>query len=269
MPEPASPEPPSTKRFSPEPPTLEPSAPEPLTPEPDPGPATRTGGRGRLLTGAVWVALLLGLWLWGREITEDHGSSVTPTAGDVAAAGRPLADPLPPARAPLPAAPPRSLTIKALGVDAPVEARGLNRAGAVDPPPYAEAGTVGWYRRGPQPGAPGAAVLVGHVDTDDAPAVFYDLGSLKPGDTVGVGRADGTTAEFTVEDVSVFTKERFDAAKAYGPRDGKRAELRLITCGGDFDRARRSYSANVVVSAYLTGATGPKGPRTPAAPVRR
>ncbi|MEV5377864.1 class F sortase [Streptomyces nondiastaticus] len=229
----------------------------PLSPEPAPNEPSR--GRGRLLTGVVWVALLVGLWLWGREITEGHGPSVTPTAGDVAAAGRPLADPLPPARPPLPPAPPRSLTVKALGVDAPVEARGLDPAGAVDPPPYDRAGTVGWYRRGPQPGAPGAAVLVGHVDTDNAPAVFYDLGSLKPGDTVTVGRADGTTAEFTVEDVSVFTKERFDPAKAYGPRDGKRAELRLITCGGDFDRARRSYSANVVVSAYLTGATGATG----------
>ncbi|MFH8784898.1 class F sortase [Streptomyces roseoverticillatus] len=235
---------------------------EPVPPDScaPPGPPSRAGGRGRLLTGVVWVALLVGLWLWGREITEGHGPSVTPTAGDVAAAGRPLADPLPPARPPLPPAPPRSLTVKALGVDAPVEARGLDPAGAVDPPPYDRAGTVGWYRRGPRPGEPGAAVLVGHVDTDNAPAVFYDLGSLKPGDTVAVGRADGTTAEFTVEDVSVFTKERFDAAKAYGPRDGKRAELRLITCGGDFDRARRSYSANVVVSAYLTGATGATGP---------
>ncbi|MGK5548742.1 class F sortase, partial [Streptomyces sp. URMC 127] len=158
-----------------------------------------------------------------------------------------------------PPAEPRTLTIKSLGVNAPVEARGLNPAGAVDPPPYARAGAVGWYHRGPRPGAPGAAVLVGHVDTDDAPAVFYDLGSLKPGDTVAVGRADGTTAEFTVEDVSVFTRERFDAARAYGPRDVKRAELRLITCAGDFDRTRRAYSANVVVSAYLTGPDGPAG----------
>ncbi|MFF7729660.1 class F sortase [Streptomyces sp. NPDC008001] len=219
----------------------------------DPASHPRPGSRGRLLTGAVWITLLIGLWLWGREITEGHGSSVTPTTGDVAAAGRPVPAPLPPARPPLPAAEPRTLTIKAAGVDAPVEPRGLNPAGAVDPPPYDRAGTVGWYRRGPQPGTPGAAVLVGHVDTDNAPAVFYDLGSLKPGDTVAVGRADGSTADFTVEDVSVFTKERFDAAKAYGPRDGKRAELRLITCGGDFDRARRSYSANIVVSAYLTG----------------
>ncbi|MBT2382673.1 class F sortase [Streptomyces sp. ISL-11] len=212
----------------------------------------RTSGQGRLLTGTAWAVLLLALWLWGRESTEGHGSA-TPTTGDVAAAGRPEPRPLPPAHAPLPAAHPQGLAIKAVGVRAPVEDRGLNRAGAVDPPPYGRAGSVGWYRGGPQPGSPGAAVLVGHVDTANAPAVFYDLGSLKPGMTVTVTRSDGSTAEFTVEDVSVFTKDRFDARKVYGPHRKDRAELRLITCGGDYDRAQRTYSANVVVSAYLTG----------------
>ncbi|GAA3061698.1 hypothetical protein GCM10020000_51180 [Streptomyces olivoverticillatus] len=96
------------------------------------------------------------------------------------------------------------------------------------------------------------------MDTDRSRAVFYGLSSIKPGQTVSVARSDGSVAEFTVEDVAVFTKDRFDARKVYGPRDGHRAELRLITCGGEYDRARRSYNANVVVSAYLTGSrTGP------------
>ncbi|MEV6670732.1 class F sortase [Streptomyces sp. NPDC051162] len=212
----------------------------------------RSSGHGRLLTGVAWAALLVALWLWGREIT-DGTVTTTPTAGDVAAAGRPSAHPLPPAHAPLPPAGPRGLVIKSVGVRAPVEDRGLDPLGAVDPPPYQRAGAVGWYRGGPRPGSPGAAVLVGHVDTDHAPAVFYDLAALKRGATVTVDRADGSTAEFTVEDVSVFTKEHFDAHRVYGPRRANRAELRLITCGGTYDRARRSYSANVVVSAYLTG----------------
>ena len=66
-------------------------------------------------------------------------------------------------------------------------------------------------------------------------------------------RTDGTVAEFTIDDVQVFTRDRFDAHKAYGPRKDGRAELRLITCGGTFDRASHEYTANVVVSAYLTG----------------
>jgi hypothetical protein len=53
--------------------------------------------------------------------------------------------------------------------------------------------------------------------------------------------------------VQVIARDRFDAQQAYGPRKSGRAELRLVTCGGTFDRASGSYTANVVVSAYLTG----------------
>lgn len=68
-----------------------------------------------------------------------------------------------------------------------------------------------------------------------------------------VTRADGSVAEFTVDDVRVFSRENFDPAEAYGPHRSERAELRLITCGGSFDKASGTYSANVIVSAYLSG----------------
>lgn len=95
--------------------------------------------------------------------------------------------------------------------------------------------------------------MVGHVDTDTRPAVFYKLSSVKPGDTVRVARDDGTVAEFTVDDVQVLPRDHFDARQAYGPRESGRAELRLVTCGGTYDRTTGTYTANVVVSAYLTG----------------
>ncbi|MET8767643.1 sortase, partial [Streptomyces sp. NPDC004658] len=104
--------------------------------------------------------------------------------------------------------------------------------------------------------AAGAALLVGHVDTATRPAVFYRLSTVKPGERIRVFRADGKVAEFTVDDIRVLPRDGFDARQAYGPRRPGRAELRLITCGGSFDRATRSYTANVVVSAYLTGAVG-------------
>ncbi|WP_342353942.1 sortase domain-containing protein [Streptomyces eurocidicus] len=127
------------------------------------------------------------------------------------------------------------------------------------PPPQGRAGTVDWYRGGPQPGAPGAAVLVAHLGTGrtgtgPAPADRHDLTALEPGDKITVTRTDGTTAEFTVEDVSVYTEDRFDAHKVYGPRERDRAELRLVARDADRDRARDPHGANVVVSAYLTGA---------------
>ncbi|MER8005693.1 class F sortase [Streptomyces sp. NPDC094149] len=213
----------------------------------------RSTGSGRLLTGGAWAVLLLGLWLWGRDVTEVRPGIPGPATGDMAAIGRPPAVELPPAARPLGNALPQRLDIPALGVQAPVVARGLDRAGAVDPPPFDQAGVVGWYAAGAEPGAAGAAVMVGHVDTETRPAVFYKLSTLTPGRTVRVVRDDGRVAEFTVDDVRVLTRDHFDARQAYGVHRPGRAELRLITCGGTFDPADRSYTANVVVSAYLTG----------------
>lgn len=214
-------------------------------------------GTGRAVTGVAWALLLLGLWLWGRTTTAlPEGGASGPATGDMAAAGRPPGVALPPPYRPLDAAAPRRLDIPGLGVRAPVVARGLDARGAPEPPPFERAGAVAWYAAGTAPGAAGTALLVGHVDTDTRPAVFYKVSSLRPGDTIRVVRADTEVAEFTVDDVQVLTRDRFDARQAYGPRSSGRAELRLITCGGTFDRVTRSYTANVVVSAYLTG-TGP------------
>ncbi|MFD6288960.1 class F sortase [Streptomyces sp. NPDC060205] len=213
----------------------------------------RTAGRGRLLMGVAWALLLLGLWLWGRGVTDVRQGMSAPTTGDMAAVGRPLGAELPSATRPLGDARPQRVDVPALGVRAPVVRRGLDPGGAIEPPPYGRPGTVGWYADGVRPGSAGTALLVGHVDTETRPAVFYHLSELRPGAAVRVARDDGTVAEFTVEDVQVFPRDRFDARKAYGVRQSGRAELRLITCGGSFDRGSRTYTANVVVSAYLSG----------------
>ncbi|WP_055567512.1 class F sortase [Streptomyces atriruber] len=214
--------------------------------------AERASGSGRLLTGVAWAVLLVGLCLWGSDIAGLRGGMSAPATGDVAAVGRPLGVELPPAHEPLTPARPERVDVPSLKVRAPVAARGLDGDGAIDPPPFAQSGTVGWYGGGTRPGAPGAALFVGHVDTETEPAVFYDLSTLRPGEKVEVARDDGKVAEFTVEDVQVVTRDRFDAKKAYGPHEDGRAELRLITCGGTFDKDARTYTANVIVSAYLT-----------------
>ena len=200
-----------------------------------------------------WVILLLGLWLWGREATDIRQGISAPATGDMAAVGRPPDVQLPPAQRPLGDALPQRVDIPELGIQAPVVARGLDGQGAIDPPPFDQPGVVGWYAAGVKPGAAGTALMVGHVDTETRPAVFYKISALKPGETVRVIRDDGKVAEFTVDDVEVVARDHFDARQAYGPRESGRAELRLITCGGTFDRASRSYTANVIVSAYLTG----------------
>ncbi|MFE4449502.1 class F sortase [Streptomyces sp. NPDC056796] len=210
----------------------------------------RPAGTGRLLTGVAWAVLLLGLWLWGRAATAGNSA---PTTGDVAAVGRPLGVPLPPAHDPLDGAAPQRVELPSVGIDATVVRRGLDDEGAIEPPPFETPGAVGWYAEGTEPGTKGAALFVGHVDTETKPAVFYGLSAARPGEKVRVSRSDGKIAEFTIDDVQVLTRKRFDAQKAYGPREDGRAELRLITCGGTYDHASHAYTANVIVSAYLTG----------------
>ncbi|MGW0393887.1 class F sortase [Streptomyces sp. NPDC003042] len=208
----------------------------------------RARGGNRLLTFAAWSVLVLGLWLWGKEITGVPDGALAGQPGGPVGAG------LPPAHAPLSAAVPARVDVPSIGVQAPVISRGLDRDGAIDPPPYALPGTVGWWGAGAAPGATGTALMVGHVDTRSKPAVFFGLGSTRPGDKIRVARADGSVAEFTIEDVRTYERAGFDPHQAYGPRVKGRAELRLVTCGGTYDKATKRYSANVVVSAYLTGA---------------
>ncbi|MGW0702895.1 class F sortase [Streptomyces sp. NPDC002867] len=215
--------------------------------------AIRGSGTVRAVVGVLWAFLVLVLWLWGGGAPGGAAGRSALTTGDMAAVGRPPGVPMPPAHAPLDAAEPRRVEMPALGLSAPVVVRGLDERGAVAPPPLETPDTVGWYGGGARPGERGAALLVGHVDTDTRPAVFYDLSAARPGERIRVTGADGRIAEFTVDDVRVFGSERFDARAVYGPREQGRAELRLITCGGAFDRATGSYTANVVVSAYLTG----------------
>ncbi|WP_329385097.1 class F sortase [Streptomyces sp. NBC_01351] len=202
---------------------------------------------GRLLTFAAWSVLVLGLWLWGRQLT----GVPAPLAGQAGGAVGPV---LPAARAPLAGALPQRVDVPSIGIQAPVISRDLDKDGAIEAPPYESPGTVGWWGKGVQPGAAGAALMVGHVDTRSKPAVFYGLSSAQPGEKVRVVRADGSVAEFTIEDVRVYERDGFDPHKAYGQRVAGRAELRLVTCGGTYDKAAKEYTANVVVSAYLTGA---------------
>lgn len=144
-------------------------------------------------------------------------------------------------------APPARVSIPAIGVDSGLSSIGVDGSGALVPP--SDFSRVGWFAAGPAPGEVGPAVLAGHVDDYTGPAVFYRLEDLTAGDQVVVTGGDGQTVPFTVTRVAAYPKSSFATAEVYGPTTG--AELRLITCGGTFDRSRRSYEDNVVVFARL------------------
>jgi Sortase domain len=109
---------------------------------------------------------------------------------------------------------------------------------------------AGWYAAGVVPGDLGPAVIGGHVDSRSGPGVFFRLRSLRPGDLVDVTRSDGRTVRFSVVAVALYPKDEFPTEAVYGPTSAP--ELRLVTCGGAFDRSARSYDDNVVVDAALT-----------------
>jgi len=140
---------------------------------------------------------------------------------------------------------PLVVTVPAIGVQSRLVPLRLDRAGALQPPQ--EYGRAGWYAGGPTPGDPGPAVIAGHVDSRAGPAIFFRLRELRPGDSVVVTRSDGRTARFRVVGVDRYPKNRFPTQRVYGPTPDR--ALRLITCGGSFDYARRSYRDNVVAYA--------------------
>ncbi|SFD55330.1 class F sortase [Streptomyces aidingensis] len=150
----------------------------------------------------------------------------------------------------LPPSTPIGVRIPAIDVDAPTVGYGLGPDGSLEIPPEDKSHLAGWYHGGVTPGSEGTALIAGHVDDADGPAVFYDLGALRRGDLVEVARADGRTALFLVDAVEVFGREMFPDELVYGHTG--RPELRLITCGGGFSHSQ-GYLGNVVVFAHLIG----------------
>lgn len=110
---------------------------------------------------------------------------------------------------------------------------------------------AGWFRRGTVPGSLGSAVILGHVDSVDGPAVFSGLASLTTGARVTVTLDNGSVVTFEVRSVTTYDNEAFPARKVYGSHG--RRELNLVTCGGAYDATRGGYQANVVVNARWLG----------------
>ena len=151
----------------------------------------------------------------------------------------------------LPESAPVSFDIPKIGASSDLLHLGLNSDGTIETPPIDEkVSHAGWFDQSPEPGTLGPAILLGHIDSARyGPAIFYELGSLVPGDTVEVTRADGTVAIFAVDGVREYQKDQFPTLQVYGNLD--HAGLRLITCGGVFNDNTGHYESNIVVFASL------------------
>jgi len=147
---------------------------------------------------------------------------------------------------------PVAISIPAIRVRARIIELGLSADGSISVPSLHTPFLAGWYDRGPAPGSPGAAVILGHVDAAGVgPAVFYDLGDLRPGNRIYIRLSSGRTAVFEAYSVAEYLKTRFPTARVYGYTSWP--TLRLVTCGGDYDARTHHYLGNTVVFASYVG----------------
>lgn len=153
--------------------------------------------------------------------------------------------------------PPIRISVPALDVHTRLIGLRKERSGALQVPEDSQ--QAGWYSQGFAPGGDGPAVIVGHVDSYRGPGIFHRLESMKVDELISIRRSDGTLAVFRVTSVESFAKRDFPTERVY-QGDGT-PSLRLVTCGGEFDRGARTYLSNVVVFAvpHDEGAAAARG----------
>lgn len=146
---------------------------------------------------------------------------------------------------------PAKIRIPRISVDAEVIDLDLNADGSLQTPDD-DFSQAGWYTGRAAPGEQGPAVVVGHVDNKTGPAVFYRLRELVAGDEVEITRDDGSSVVYIVTYSEQVGKDAFPTEKVYGGT--LVPELRLVTCGGEFDRRSGHYVDNIVTYAKIRGA---------------
>jgi sortase (surface protein transpeptidase) len=200
----------------------------------------------RVAAGLVSLTLALVLGACGEAPARPEASPTTAPPATAAPTTTTVAAPSTtrPARARTPS-PPVRVEIPSIGVSSRLVRLGLNADGTMEVP--RDYGLAGWFTGGAMPGQDGPAVISGHVDSKSGPAVFYRLRDLRPGDTIRVRRADGGWLAFEVTGSARYAKAAFPTDAVFGPVTGP--VLRLITCGGAFDRSSGHYLDNVVVTA--------------------
>jgi hypothetical protein len=222
------------------------------TPPPDPPPPQRGRGRARL-AGLAGTFLLVGgvVAISVGVLSQQHAPQPTAAAAGVTGVTHHGLS--------ISRSEPVSVSIPEINVHSKLLHLGLNPDGTIAVPAIpASAGLAAWYKYSVTPGQIGPAVIEGHVDSYEGPAVFFRLGALRPGNTVDVTLADGVTAIFRVTGVREYLKTDFPDKTIYGPTDY--AALRLITCGGTFDYATRHYLSSTVVFASLVSYRAPGHP---------
>lgn len=195
----------------------------------------------------IVAVLILAVWMLGQALP--HEGDAAPAVADDPAGADPAADPGRSAlvetagRSRSEMSAPTGVRMPSVAIDTGTVPVGTEEDGSLEVPD--DPHVSGWWTGGAAPGEPGAAVIVGHVDSREGPGAFFRLGDLHPGERVTVEREDGSSVDFHVDRVERHPKDDFPTDKVYGQTE--QPTLRLITCSGVFDRQERSYEDNTIV----------------------
>lgn len=245
----------------------------------DEHPATRASNwqPRRMIAGAVTAVGLIvssgavSLLLWGNPepVTASSAAPViqsgqvagvlapgvpAPAAGALSAVAP--AHALAAMQAQVPAAPPVRIDVPSIRVSSELTELRLQDDGTLGVPH--NPAQAGWWSESVAPGDPGPAIIVGHIDSLHGPAVFYRLSELHPGDLIQIGRADGSNVSYAVDALRQYPKSDFPSDLVYGSTT--EPTLRLLTCGGSFDRRSGHYEDNLVVFAHMIDSPKPAPP---------
>lgn len=139
------------------------------------------------------------------------------------------------------------LIINKIGVSAPLELVNFDSEGNMATPSGPK--VVALYSQGAKIGSVGNTVISGHRDTEKGKAVFYRLSELVIGDTIMVTDVKGKGYKYIVDSKNNYPKDSFPSKEIFS--NGTSARLNLVTCSGTYDRATKSYTQRLVVSAVL------------------
>lgn len=169
-------------------------------------------------------------------------------------AAAPVVPAIPRARTKATKARPIRIKIPKIKVNSAIGSVTMDAKNALGTPPLTRPNQTGWFRGSPVPGEAGPSIINGHVSTRTGPAVFDRLRELAKGDQIYVYRSDKKVTRFTVSGIEQASKTSFPTKRVY--ENTSNAQLRLITCGGVYNKTTHHYTDNIVVYATLSKKKG-------------
>ncbi len=143
---------------------------------------------------------------------------------------------------------PRYIRISSLNVFARVAETGVTSENAVDAPHNIYDSS--WYNASALPGSSaGTSLILGHVSGWTAPGVFKNLKNIEKGAVIKIEKGNGEELEYRVASVEEIDVDKVDMNEVLRPSGNLKRDLKIMTCGGEFDSETREFQTRIIVSA--------------------